>query len=554
MATLAQINDTLKDQTSSIEDGTETTAGLRERFGKFLDRQQGSGDKREIEIEARQKERRQRVMASRPTSFTQGVTQGLGFGGGLGFGAIAQKIMAGMGIAAGAIGLGAGKLLRFGPAILALSDFGEKAIRGMVDYIDEEIEGVDFKEETKKRLTQGGQAAIAAKLLGAKGLFGPAIAGVIGAYGDTAIEKFNSFFGKKDGKYNIPLTDIEIDTQTDSFKTGMAAALGLAAGPLLRFTGGVLAAAIAMLPATRFTKLVLGAVTAMFGLKGVVGTALKDSVNKRYDAKQMMKINEVIPRQSPIPKVTGAAVTVSKAANFNRGFAPANVAANSSAPPTNPKKVPPRTLFNVPLKVHDLTGVSQSLKKAAGAVTNVDNAMNAMKLSTKALTKIATPLGFAYGAYTGQSNPHFTDVEMDPFSKGVAGGATELVPGTLDFIQHMYAFGNNKVNEGVNYALRGLFGENSYQLGMMGYSNMTGASQKAIARGYVNYLDNSSSSMIAASQPSIGLQPGAGAGLEADTKSVVVDGSSHLFNDNSIKIIGFGQTMDMGSKVVSIGN
>ena len=58
MATLAQINDTLKDQTSSIEDGTETTAGLRERFGKFLDRQQGSGDKREIEIEARQKERR----------------------------------------------------------------------------------------------------------------------------------------------------------------------------------------------------------------------------------------------------------------------------------------------------------------------------------------------------------------------------------------------------------------------------------------------------------------------------------------------------------------
>ena len=42
MATLAQINETLRDQTSSIEDGTKTTEGLKDRFGKFLDRQQGS--------------------------------------------------------------------------------------------------------------------------------------------------------------------------------------------------------------------------------------------------------------------------------------------------------------------------------------------------------------------------------------------------------------------------------------------------------------------------------------------------------------------------------
>ena len=85
MATLAQINETLRDQTSSIEDGTRTTAGLRDRFSEFLDAAQKAGDSREDEIEERQKERRQRVIASRPTSFTQGLTQGLGFGNGFGF-------------------------------------------------------------------------------------------------------------------------------------------------------------------------------------------------------------------------------------------------------------------------------------------------------------------------------------------------------------------------------------------------------------------------------------------------------------------------------------
>ena len=69
MATLAQINDTLRDQTSSIEDGTRTTAGLRDRFGEFLDRQQGSGDKREQEIEERQKERRQELWLNGRVAF-----------------------------------------------------------------------------------------------------------------------------------------------------------------------------------------------------------------------------------------------------------------------------------------------------------------------------------------------------------------------------------------------------------------------------------------------------------------------------------------------------
>ena len=50
MASLAEINKTLKEQTSAIEYGNEGTDDLRMKFGAFVDSMQGNaGDRREKE-------------------------------------------------------------------------------------------------------------------------------------------------------------------------------------------------------------------------------------------------------------------------------------------------------------------------------------------------------------------------------------------------------------------------------------------------------------------------------------------------------------------------
>ena len=319
MATLAQINETLRDQTSSIEDGTRTTAGLRDRFGEFLDRQQGSGDKREQEIEERQKERRQRVMASRPTSFTQGLTQGLGFGGGFGFGAIAERILGAMGLAAGAIGLGAGRLLRLGPAIAVMSKFGEQAISGLVDYVDKEIDGLDFSAEAKETLTKGGQFALAARFAGIKSPLGLAMAGLVGAYGEETMRKVNEAFGNKDGVYTIPGTAIDIDTESQAFIGALGFAMAAIAPALLRFVGTRLAAALALLPVGRGVKALSAALGLAMGIKAVSGGAPPDPDEIKNNKKPTVKTVKPITAASAMNfrSAIQTTTTIPKAANVN---------------------------------------------------------------------------------------------------------------------------------------------------------------------------------------------------------------------------------------------
>mgnify|MGYP001325181938 CR=1 FL=1 len=495
MATLAQINETLRDQTSSIEDGTKTTASLRDRFGEFLDRQKGSGDKREEEIETRRKERRQRVLASRPTSFTQGLTQGLGFGNGFGFGAIAQKILGAMGLAAGTIGLGAGKLLKFSPAIVALSDFGEKAIRGMVDYIDEEIEGVDFKEETKNRLTQGGQAAIASKLLGAKGLFGPAIAGIIGAYGETGIKKFNEFFGKKDGKYNIPLTDIEIDTETEAFKDALAISAALLAPSLIRMAGRLAWKGLRKVPLGRAATAVSVALSAMFGNKlSAGGTPVYDPNEAKNKGKGNVKFTKPVGGTS-------------MAMNFKAGIKPPSTlstqAANLAKAPViaaNSNSAPSKKFMNI----NSPLGGGKVPKSAAGLsafMNSVSKFQKAMTSTLGVVSKFVPLIGVGLEAGLAQINPNYSP-EMDPLSKASASIITSPIA-LIDSLQNLTAFANNMVNTGVNYGLdaAGI----DYQFGMMKYSDMSGYIQREINKGYMSQLQNPPE--IGFTPPNIGLAP-----------------------------------------------
>jgi hypothetical protein len=529
MATLAQINDTLRDQTSSIEDGTKTTAGLKDRFGQFLDRQQGSGDKRENEIEARQKERRQRVMASRPTSFTQGVTQGLGFGGGLGFGAIAQKLLAGMGIAAGAIGLGAGKLLRFGPAIIALSDFGEKAIRGMVDYIDDEIEGVDFKEETKKRLTQGGQAAIAAKLLGAKGLFGPAIAGVIGAYGETGIQKFNEFFGKTDGKYNIPLTDVQIDTETQAFKDGLAIAAGIAAPGFLKFLGRGLLFFLKKIGAGRAAAAMGASVAAMLGIKNP------------FAASNVGPALDEIKKNKPPPKPANLSV----APLSKYGIRPGS---GTTMPPANNNVAPVKPRPTVPFKFPQLEGAGEKLKNIVKGMKGFDDA-------GRILSKVALPASVLLESVLAQGDPRLNSVE-GAGAKAVVGVMTSPL-GIVDTVQNALVGAQNLVGMGLNSMFRGIAGDDAYQIPPLKYSNIMGDARSAINRTHsqLEYTSKTPTQMmIDTISPTSVLGPGVGAGIESAPSIGIFDESRHVTNHaGNMTIVTMGNTMDMGSKVVSIG-
>jgi len=484
MATLAEINETLRDQTSSIEDGTRTTAGLRDRFGEFLDRQTGSGDKREQEIEERQKERRQRVIASRPTNFTKGLSQGLGFGG-LNFGGIAQKILAAMGLAAGTIGLGAGKLLGFGPAIAVMSKFGEQAIGGLVDYVDKEIDGLDFSAEAKETLTKGGQFALAARFAGIKSPLGLAMAGLVGAYGKETIRKVNEAFGNEDGVYTIPGTAIDIDTESQAFIGALGLTMSLVAPALLRFVGKRLALALALLPIGKGVKALSAALGLAMGIKTVSGGAPPDPDEIKKNKKPTLKTT----------KPLGGSAAASRLLQFNNPLGQGGKAKTIIKPAFKGANVGRDAKgrfmsFNNPLgesKIQKAGGISSFLK----SLSKFDDAL-------KLTTKVFVPLGVAAEVAFAQNNPNLEG--MDPVSKSAAGLVTSPLS-FLDSLQNLYATANNLTNQAVNFGLEkaGI----DYQFGMMSKSDLAGPAQRAINKGYVNYLETPSA--ITAAPPNVGL-------------------------------------------------
>jgi len=515
MATLAQINETLRDQTSSIEDGTRTTAGLRDRFGEFLDRQRGSGDKREDEIEARQKERRQRIIAQRPQNFSQGLMQGLGFGPGFGFGAIAQKILGAMGLAAGAIGLGAGKLLRLGPAIAVMSKFGEQAIAGLIDYVDKEIKGIDFSKQAKEDLTKGAQFSLAARFLGFRHPLAIAMAGLVGAYGDEVIDLVNKKLKNEDGKYKLPFLDVEIDTQTQGFQMAVAYAAAAIAPTILGLTGTLLKAALRKVPLGKAGLLVSAAVASFFGLKG----------GPPPDP------NEIRNNKKPPPVPKPANLNVAPLANAVRpGAGTTMAAANNNVKP------------KVPFKFPQLDGTKEKLKNLVTKLGSFDAAL-------KVLTKGAVPAGFGYEIAMSRSNPNVQN--MDPVSAAVTAAGTEMTLGFIDILQDQYNKMVNLTNSGINYGLRKSGFE--YQLGYNTEpSDLAGGAQRLIAKAYGNYLQN---------PPVIGPQP-PNVGLTTPDSYNPFPNGQVQFNDLSnnqqnrggdMNVISVVNSIDMGSKVVSIG-
>jgi len=554
MATLAQINDTLKDQTSSIEDGTKTTSGLKDRFSEFLSRQQGSGDKRENEIEARQKERRQKVMASRPASFTQGVTQGLGFGGGLGFGAIAQKLLAGMGLAAGAIGLGAGKLISFAPAIAVMSKFGEQAINALVDYVEKEyFDDMQLEPKTKKNLVDGVQTAIGARLLGVKSPLGLAIAGIVGAYGDTAIAAINKKFGKENGVYNIPGTELDIDTQSEAFISALGVTLSLVAPALLRFTGKGLLKLLLKMGAGRAAFAMGAAVAGMLGLKNPFAASGKPPpIDEMKDANAKKPPGPVVTRKSPIPKVNAAAAAAARMQAIN-------------SPATTGRKV---TMYGKPTVRRDAQGKFRSLNDPPGAggkslamiksmkqsqariaAEAIKNSA-ALKKSATMLLRAAGPLAVAFEAYQGTQDPNLADMPA-PLA-ATSNVATGFTFGILDFVQNGYADLNNLTNKGINLLLDAAGVSDDYRLGMMSKSDTQASANRFISRAYGNYLSNPP--VIGPQPPNVGL---ASKDLydpfqEAPGLKLNQDFSNHKAINAPMNIISLGNTQDFASGVVNM--
>lgn len=489
MATLATINETLKDQTSSIEDGTRTTEGLRDRFGQFIDRQVGSaGDNREQEIKERQKESRKKVIAQRPQNFTQGLTQGLGFGGGMGFGALSQKILAGMGIAMGGIGLAAGKLLSFGPAIAVFSKFGEQAISGLVDYVEDTyFDGMQLEKDTKKKLVDGVQTSIGARLLGVKSPLGLAIAGIVGAYGDTAISAINEKFGHKDGVYTIPGTELDIDTQSEAFISALGVTMSLVAPAILRLAGKGLLKLLLKLGAGRAAFAMGAAVAGMLGLKNPFAASGKPppiDEMKDANAKNKKPPGPVVTRKTPIPQVNAAAAAAARMQKIN-------------SPPTTGRKV---SSYGAPTVRRDAQGRFRSLndppgeggkskaiilaKKQADARIKAESIKNnaALKKTAGVLLKVAGPLALAYEAHQGATNE---DLNNMPTGAAVATQiTTSYTLGLLDLLQNGYATLDNMSRTAMNFGLNAIGVNEDYRFNMAPMSDLAGDTRRFLNKAY----------------------------------------------------------------------
>ena len=176
MASLSDINKTLKEQTSAIEYGNRGTDDLRMKFGAFVDGiKGGAGDRREKEIE--ESRRQSRLAARGPRGL------GRGFGAGLGG-------LAGLGKLAGIAGF-------LGIAGLAAMQFldGEKIAKNVTAILSI---GERYSEDTLKTLLSDGAVILALKGLGAGLLVfaagGAASAGV-NALDKATMDKFETETG-----------------------------------------------------------------------------------------------------------------------------------------------------------------------------------------------------------------------------------------------------------------------------------------------------------------------------------------------------------------------
>tara|TARA_B100001094_G_scaffold263500_1_gene265123 strand:+ start:97 stop:1869 length:1773 start_codon:yes stop_codon:yes gene_type:complete len=221
MASLAEINKTLKEQTSAIEYGNRGTDDLRMKFGAFVDGiKGGAGDRREQEIEAQRASRAGRARAAGPRGMARGFGAGLGgLLGGLG----------GMGKFAAMLGIA-------GLAAMQFLD-GEKIKKNVETILSI---GERYKEDTVKTLFSDGATILALKGLGLGLLVfsaGGAAAAGVDALDKKTMDKYETSTGWSENVKTNVLTLLSISNGVKETMSNLAkgatfplAMLGLSAG------------------------------------------------------------------------------------------------------------------------------------------------------------------------------------------------------------------------------------------------------------------------------------------------------------------------------------
>ena len=219
MASLADINKTLKEQTSAIEYGNRGTDDLRMKFDAFFDGiSGGAGDRREQEIEEqRRASRAARARAAGPGGMARGFATGLG------------------GLAGGLAGLGKFAAIA-GIAGLAAMQFldGEKIAKNVTAILSI---GERYKENTVSQLFEDGAVILALKGLGVGLLVfsaGGAAAAGVNALDKATMEKYENSTGWAE---NIKKNVVTLLSIKDELGGSNAAFVGDSAAFLLAMTG-----------------------------------------------------------------------------------------------------------------------------------------------------------------------------------------------------------------------------------------------------------------------------------------------------------------------------
>ena len=224
MASLAEINKTLKEQTSAIEYGNRGTDDLRMKFGAFVDGiKGGAGDRREKEIEAARAARAGggRARPAGPRGIARGFGAGIGglLGGLGGFG----KVAAGLGIA----------------GLLAMQFVDGEKIKTNVETLLSI--GERYKENTVSQIFEDGAVILALKGLGVGMLvFSAGAAASVGvdALDKATMKKFESSTGWAENVKNNIVTLLSVKDELGGTNTAFiadaatfpAAMLGLSTG------------------------------------------------------------------------------------------------------------------------------------------------------------------------------------------------------------------------------------------------------------------------------------------------------------------------------------
>ena len=278
MSSLAEINQQLMEQNKEQERTSVAIEDVRAAITAQLKEDRRSRlDEREAKIEAKR---------AKPQGFQQAFMRSSGLEGLGNFGTafLAALFGAGSGLAT-ALGTAAGGLIRLGPVALVLSDFVENAFKTLLNNIDDSVfTGFDLDVETKDKIANGAQTALAARFLGVKSPLGLLAAAVAGAYGDELIASLRGWFDK-DGDGKIEKFGITLDTESKAVQEGIVLAAALAAPAMLRLVGKGLVWALKRSPVGRVGAALITGISTLFGFaKSATGAPIPED-SKAIDQK-----------------------------------------------------------------------------------------------------------------------------------------------------------------------------------------------------------------------------------------------------------------------------